>query len=80
MKEINNIKLLKVFQVNKTRYKDYLVYVFENEDNYELYLTNKMYSVMIYVIGVPKKQQSLEELLTIKLYDDIRYYQEEYEF
>lgn len=80
MKEINNIKLLKVFQVNKTRYKDYLVYVFEDEDNYELYLTNKKYSIMVYVIGVPKKQQSLEELLTIRLYDDIRYYQKNYEY
>ena len=80
MKEINNIKLLKVFQVDETKYKDYLVYVFENKDNYELYLTNKIYSVMLYVIGVPKKQQSLEELLTINLYDDIIYYQGEYEF
>ena len=47
MKEINNIKLLKVFQVDETRYKNYLVYVFEDEDNYELYLTNKKYSIML---------------------------------
>lgn len=80
MKEINNIKLLKVFQVNENRHKDYLVYVFENGDNYELYLTNKKYGVMSYIIGVPKKQQSLEELLSIKFYDDIKYYQREYEF
>lgn len=80
MKEIKNIKLLKVFQVNENKYKDYLVYVFENGDNYELYLTHKQYGIMSYIIGVPKEQQSLEELLTLDFSDDISYYRIRYEF
>jgi len=80
MSEIKDIKILKVFQVNDYEYCNYLVYYIENEDNFEVYLQNKNYKTMMFLYGVPKKQQSLELLLNCYNFDEyIQDYQENYE-
>lgn len=80
MREIKDKKLLKVFQVDNYEYNNYLVYYMENEDNYEVWLRNKNYGVMMFLYGVPKKQQTLEELVNNYIIDEyIQEYQEEYE-
>jgi hypothetical protein len=80
MKELKDIKLLKVYQVNEYEYNNYLIYIFEDEENYELYLQNKNYGVLALMYGVPKEQNTLEELLNCYNLDEyIQIYQEEYE-
>lgn len=76
MKEIKNIELIKVL-----KYKEkYLVYVFKEDNHYELYLKHEDYGIMSHVIGAPIEQQSLETLLTISEIDDcIEEYKENYE-
>lgn len=80
MKEVKDIKILKVFLVNEYEYCNYLVYYIENNNNYEVYLQNKNYGTMMFLYGVPKKQQSLEYLLNCYNFDEyIQEYQERYE-
>lgn len=80
MKELKDIKLLKVYQVDEYEYNNYLIYIFEDEENYELYLQNKNYGVLALMYGVPKEQNTLEELLSCYNLDEyIQIYQEEYE-
>lgn len=80
MIEIKDKKLLKVFQVDNYGYCNYLIYYMENEDNYEVYLRNKNYGDMMFLYGVPKKQQTLEYLLNCYNFDEyIQEYQERYE-
>lgn len=80
MKEIKDIKILKVFLVNEYEYCNYLVYYIENNNNYEVYLQNKNYGTMMFLYGVPKKQQPLEYLLNCYNFDEyIQEYQEKYE-
>ncbi len=80
MKEIKDIKILKVFLVNEYEYCNYLVYYIENNNNYEVYLQNKNYGTMMFLYGVPKKQQPLEYLLNCYNFDEyIQEYQERYE-
>lgn len=80
MVEAKDIKLLKVVQVNNYEYNNYLVYYMEIEDSYEVWLRNKNYGVMMFLFGVPKEQQTLEELVNNYIIDDyIKEYQEEYE-
>ena len=80
MKEVKDIKILKVFLVNEYEYNNYLVYYMENEDNYEVWLRNRNYGTMMFLYGVPKKQQPLEYLLNCYNFDEyIQEYQERYE-
>lgn len=80
MKEIKDIKILKVYQVDEFGYCNYLVYFIENKENYEVYLQNKNYGTMMFLYGVPKEQQTLEELLNCYNFDEyIQEYQEKYE-
>lgn len=80
MKEVKDIKILKVFLVNEYEYCNYLVYYIENNNNYEVYLQNKNYGTMMFLYGVPKKQQLLEYLLNCYNFDEyIQEYQERYE-
>lgn len=80
MKEVKDIKILKVFLVNEYEYCNYLVYYIENNNNYEVYLQNKNYGTMMFLYGVPKKQQPLEYLLNCYNFDEyIQEYQERYE-
>lgn len=80
MIEIKDIKLKKVFQIDNYEYNNYLVYYIENKDNYEVYLQNKNYGTMMFLYGVPKNQQTLEDLLNNYNFDEyIQEYQEEYE-
>lgn len=77
MKEVKNIKLLKVLN-----YKDnYFVYAFlKDNDYYELYLENKNYGIMSFIMGAPREQQSLDTLIAISEIDDcINDYKERYE-
>ena len=80
MVEVKDIKLLKVVQVNDYKYNNYLVYYMEIEDNYEVWLRNKNYGVLMFLYGVPKEQQPLECLYYTDNFDEyIKEYQEEYE-
>lgn len=80
MIEIKNIKLLKVCQVDEFGYCNYLVYFMENDDVYEVYLQNKNYGTMMFLYGVPKEQETLEDFLNCYNFDEyIQEYQELYE-
>ena len=76
MKEVKNIELIKVL-----KYKDkYFVYAFKKDDYYELYLENKNYGIMSFIMGAPIEQQSLDTLIAISEIDDcIENYKERYE-
>ena len=80
MKELKNIKLLKVCQVNESEYCNYYVYFFENGDTYELYLQNKNYGIIALLYGLPKEQITLDDFLeNYNLDEYIQFYQEEFE-
>ena len=80
MKEIKGLKLIKVFQVNEFEYCNYYYYIFEDEENYYSYIQNKNYGILMYVYGVPKEQQSLEDFMNCYNLDEfIQEYQEEFE-
>lgn len=76
MKEVKNIELVKVL-----KYKDkYLVYAFKKDNYYELYLENKNYGIMSFIMGAPVEQQSLDTLIAISDLDEyIEEYKERYE-
>lgn len=78
MVEVKDIKLLKVVQVDEDKYKDYLVYLFETEDIYEMYLTNKKYGIMYLVMGV-NKVINPDKLLDFNFLEDIEYYRDNFE-
>lgn len=80
MKELKDIKLIKVFQVNEFEYCNYYYYIFEDEENYYSYIQNKNYGVLMLVYGTPKGQQTLKEFINCYNLDEyIQEYQEEYE-
>lgn len=79
MIEVKDIKLLKVVQVDEDKYKDYLVYLFETEDTYEMYLTNKEYGIMYLVMGVSKVIDPPDRLLDFNFLEDIEYYRDNFE-
>lgn len=79
MVEVKDIKLLKVVQVDEDKYKDYLVYLFETEDTYEIYLTNKEYRIMFLVMGVSKVIDPPDRLLDFNFLEDIEYYRDNFE-
>ena len=80
MKELKDIKLLKVFQINEYEYCNYYYYIFEDEENYYSYLQNKNYGVLMLVYGVEKEQQTLEDFINCYNLDEyIQIYQEKYE-
>ena len=75
MKEIKDIKL-KVFEIRE----NYLIYCMEDKENYEIYIKNKKYGILDLIIGAPKTQQTLEQLLNLINFDEeIKLYQEEHE-
>ena len=76
MEEVKNIELVKVL-----KYKDkYLVYAFKKDDYYELYLKNKNYGIMSFIMGAPIEQQSLDTLIAISDLDEyVEDYKENYE-
>ena len=78
MLEVKDIKLLKVVQIDEDKYKDYLVYLFETEDTYEMYLTNKEYGIMCLVMGVSKVINP-DKLLDFNFLEDIEYYRDNFE-
>ena len=78
MLEVKDIKLLKVVQVDEDKYKDYLVYLYETEDTYEMYLTNKKYGIMCLVMGV-NKVINPDKLLDFNFLEDIEYYRDNFE-
>lgn len=61
MKKIKDIKLLKVFEIKE----NYLIYCMEDKENYEIYIKNKKYGMLDLIIGAPKTQQTLEQLLNL---------------
>lgn len=76
MKEIKDIKLLKVFEIKE----NYLIYCMEDKENYEIYIKNKKYGILNLIIGAPKTQQTLEQLLNLIDFDEeIEIYKKEYE-
>ncbi len=80
MIELNDIKLIKAFQVDEYEYCNYIVYVMEDKDNYSFYLQNKYYGVIMLMWGTPKDQIDLDTFMNCYCFDEyIQEYQEEYE-
>lgn len=80
MIELNDIKLIKAFQVNEYEYCNYIVYVMEDKDNYSFYLQNKYYGIIMLMWGTPKVQIDLDTFMNCYCFDEyIQEYQEEYE-
>ena len=80
MIELNDIKLIKAFQVNEYEYCNYIVYVMEDKDNYEFYLQNKYFGVIMLMWGTPKSETDLDTFMNCYIFDEyIQEYQEKYE-
>lgn len=76
MKKIKDIKLLKVLEVRE----NYLIYCMEDKESYEIYIKNKEYGILNLIIGAPKTQETLEQLLNLIDFDEeIEIYKKEYE-
>ena len=76
MKEVRN-EFIKQFV-----YGDYIIYIKEDSVSYEGYLQNELYGVISLMIGVPKKQNTLNELIELienNLQSYINDYKENYE-
>lgn len=76
MKEVRN-EFIKQFV-----YGDYIIYIKEDSISYEGYLQNELYGVISLMIGVPKKQNTLNELIELienNLQSYINDYKENYE-
>lgn len=76
MKEVRN-EFIKQFI-----YGDYIIYIKEDSISYEGYLQNEIYGVISLMIGVPKKQNTLDELIELienNLQSYINDYKENYE-
>ena len=76
MKEIKN-DIIKTFM-----YNDYEIYIKDTLYTYELYIQNINYGVISLMVGLPKENYTLEqviELLGFNLEEEIETYKELYE-
>ena len=75
MKEIK--KEVKVFE-----YKDYIIYIFDEDFGYGCYIQNVGYGIISLMFGLPKNQNTLEETIEIvksNLEEQIEIYKRLYE-
>ena len=72
--------------IKKYSYKDYVIYIKENEKSYESYLQNEQYGIITLMFGVDKKRCSFKEFVNLiekhiedYIYIYIKDYEEDYE-
>lgn len=68
--------------IKKYKYKNYVVYIKENDDDlsYEIYLQNEKYGIIELMFGIPKSDiDDLEEIILSNINDYIKLYKEDYE-
>lgn len=86
MIELKN-DFIKKYQVDNYEYNNYIVYIKDNVstyygNNYEAWLQNKNYGIMSLMFGIPNKNLTLEDFITIvnnNIEREIKIYQELHE-